>query len=86
MAKHWSKYLQERIAELEIQVKQYGRLVLEAENNSKQNLTLFKEEHRKRQALEVELKTQRHINTELQAQSCLWKHEGKNLHAELNKM
>ena len=86
MAKHWSKYLQERIAELEIQVKQYGRLVLEAENNSKQNLTLFKEEQRKRQALEVELKNQRHINTELQAQSCLWKHEGKNLHEELNKM
>jgi len=86
MAKHWSKYLQERITELEIQVKQYGRLVLEAENNSKQNLTLFKEEQRKRQALEVELKNQRHINTELQAQSCLWKHEGKNLHAELKKM
>lgn len=42
MAKHWSKYLQERIAELEIQVKQYSRLVVEAENNSKQNLTLFK--------------------------------------------
>ncbi len=86
MAKHWSKYLQERIAELEIQVKQYGRLVLEAENNSQQNLTLFKEEQRKRQALEVELESQRHINTELQAQSCLWKHEGKNLHAELKKM
>ncbi len=78
--------MQERIAELEIQVKQYSRIAIEAENNSQQNLILFKEEQRKRQALAVELESQRHINTELQAQSCLWKHEGKNLHAELKKM
>jgi hypothetical protein len=83
---HYSKRYKKRIAELEIQVKLYSRVAIEAENNSQRNLILFKEEQRKRQALEVELESQRHINTELQAQSCLWKHEGKNLHAELKKM
>lgn len=86
MKTHYSKRYKKRIAELEIQVKQYSRMAAEAEKNSQLNLILFKEEQRKRQTLKIELESRRHINTELQAQSCLWKHEGKNLHAELKKM
>ncbi|MFA6715490.1 MAG: hypothetical protein WCS27_08940 [Victivallaceae bacterium] len=67
-------------------MKQYIRLAVEAENNSRRNLILFKEEQNKRQNLELELEKQKRLNVDLQAKSCLWKHEGKNLHAELKKM
>ena len=44
MKTHYSKRYKKRIAELEIQVKQYSRMAAEAEKNSQLNLILFKRE------------------------------------------
>lgn len=86
MKTHYSKRYKKRITELESQVEMYSRVAIEAEKSSRLNLILFKDEQRKRQVLKAELQSQRSINAELQAKSCLWKREGKNLHAELKKM
>ncbi|MDD5598045.1 MAG: IS66 family transposase [Victivallaceae bacterium] len=83
---HYSKRYKKRIAQLECELEMYKKVAIAAEANSKQNLILFKEEQRKRQNLESELEKQKRLNTDLQAKSCLWEREGKNLHAELKKM
>ncbi len=86
MRKHYTERYKKRIAELEREVEFYSKAARKSEQESQQYFILFKEEQRKAQYLEAELKRQQAINAEFKAKSRLWEKDGLDLHAQLERL
>ncbi len=84
--KHYSEYYQERIAQLERELRVVGVAAREAERHGTECLTLLAQEKLRRQNAEKEIEHLRRQNAELNARAALWERDGKKLHLELGKM
>lgn len=84
--KHYREYYQERIAQLERELRVAGGAAREAERHGTECLTLLAQEKLRRQNAEKEIEHLRRQNAELNARAALWERDGKKLHLELGKM
>lgn len=86
MKKNYVQYLKERNTHLEWELEVVERSAVQAENRADECQGRYAKEKRLREYAEEELKRVQLENSELRAKAILWESDGRNLHAELEKM
>lgn len=86
MKKDRIRYLEDKIRHLEWELEAVGRSAVQAENYAGECLSRLGNEKRGREYAEEELKQVCLQNSELRAKAVLWESNGRDLHAELEKM
>jgi len=86
MKKNYIQCLKDKIKRLEWEFESVERSAVHAENYAEECLSRWGNEKRKREYAEEELKRVQFENGDLRAKAVLWESNGRDLHAELEKM